>query len=225
MALLLSAMHTLVSPLAARILERVTHDAVHTLEGVDFLLQGDLILGARLEAPAHADIYTFGVLAKHDEVDVTTRPVLQWTQSIVEQSHRSIVDVEVELEPGAEQDVARMPVVGYARITKRSDEDGLELLTQPTIAIGRQRFTSGEKVISAPRQVNEIQRLARRRATASRTLTASAVTSLPMPSPGITAIRMKTSVTSYKLQVTNVVTSDAVKAPGRSHRPIAVQEL
>ena len=56
--------------------------------------------------------------------------ILERAQPIVEQPHRPVVDVEIELEARAEQDVARVPVVGNARIAERADEDRVELVAQ-----------------------------------------------------------------------------------------------
>ena len=41
-----------------------------------------------------------------------------------------MVHVQVELEARAEQDVARMPVVGHTRIAERADEHRIELPEQ-----------------------------------------------------------------------------------------------
>ena len=79
-----------------------------------------------LEAAADADVEPLGVLPEHDEVDVLRAAVLQRTEPLVEELHRPVVDVEVELEARAEQDVARVAVVGRARIAERADEDRVE---------------------------------------------------------------------------------------------------
>ena len=111
----------------ARELEGGADDPLHALVGVDLFLDRDLVVGARLEAAADADVEPFGVLAEHDEVDVVRRAVLQRAEPLVEQPDRPVVDVEIELEARAEQDVARVAVVGHARIAERADEDGVEL--------------------------------------------------------------------------------------------------
>ena len=150
-------MQTLRRPLARGELERVPHDAVHALVGVELFLDRDFVLGARLEPPADADVQPFGVLAEHDEVDVGRRPILQRAQPIVEQPNGPVVDVEVELEPRAEQDVARVPVVGHARIAQRADEDGVELVPQHRVAVRRNRDAGLQVVIRAPRERLEIE--------------------------------------------------------------------
>ena len=70
MALLLSAMHTFVSPRAFANSKAWRTMRLHALAGVDLFLDRDLVLGARLEAAADADVEPLGVLAEDDEVDV-----------------------------------------------------------------------------------------------------------------------------------------------------------
>ena len=149
-------MQTLVRPLALRKLERVLDDAVHAFVGVDLFLDRDLVVGARLEAAADADIHAFGVLPEHDEVDVLPAAILQRAQAIGEQLDRTIVHIEIELEPGAEQDVARVAIVGDTRIAKRADEDRVEL-AQHLVAVGGQRLAGLQIVIGAPREMLEIE--------------------------------------------------------------------
>ena len=48
-----------------------------------------------------------------------------------------MVHVKVELEPRAEQDVARVAVVGHARIAQRTNKHGVEF-PQEVVAIRRQ---------------------------------------------------------------------------------------
>ena len=114
------------------------------------------VVGARLEAAADAHIHAFGVLPEHDEVDVLPAAILQRAQPIGEQLDRAIVHIEVKLEPGAEQDVARVAVVGDTRIAKRADEDRIEL-AQQLVAIGGHRFAGLQIVIGAPREMLEIE--------------------------------------------------------------------
>ena len=150
-------MQTLFEAARARELEGVTDDTVHALPGVHFLLDRDLVLGARLEASADADVQPLGVLAEHHEVDIRGRASFERAQALVEQLHRPVVDVEIELEAGAEQDVARVAVVGHARIAERADEDRVEL-PQRVVAAGRQGHAGLQVVIGAPRQQLEPQR-------------------------------------------------------------------
>ena len=143
-------------PRGRRVCERVTHDPVHALVGVDLFLDRHLVGRAGLEAAADADVHALGVLAKHDEVDVRAATILQRRQPIVQQADRTVVDVEIELEAGAEQDVARVAIVGHARIAERTDEDRVELVAQHAIAAWRERLAGCEKVVRAPRQMHEV---------------------------------------------------------------------
>ena len=87
----------------------------------------DLVLRPGFEPSADADIQPLGVLAEHHEIDVGDRAILQRAEPRIEQLHRPVVDVEIELEACAEQDVARVAVVGHTRIAERADEDRVEL--------------------------------------------------------------------------------------------------
>ena len=144
---------------------------------------GHFVLGPRLEAPADADVEPLGVLSKDDEVDVFGAPALERTEALVEQRDRAVVDVEIELEARAEQDVARVAVVGHARIAQRTDEDRVEPAKQ-IVAVRRHRDACLEVVVGAPGQAFDVEAAAESRLPASSTFTASAVTSLPIPSPG-----------------------------------------
>src|SRR5262249_43340925 len=108
-------------------LERVSDDPVNPLPRVQLLLDRNLVFGAGLEPPANADVETLRVLTKHKEVHVGRPASLQRTQPLVEESDRAIVDVEIQLEAGPEQNVASVPVVGHAGITECPDEDRIEL--------------------------------------------------------------------------------------------------
>ena len=170
---------------------------MHALVGVDLLLHRDLVVGAGLEAAADARRTRPSVFSrKTTKLTSASRPILERAQPIVEQPDRAVVHVEVELEPGAEQDVARVPIVGHARIAERADEDGVELVAQHAVAVGGQRLAGRQVVIGAPGKRLEVERVTAARATASSTLTASAVTSLPMPSPGMTAMRSNQPILS-----------------------------
>ena len=68
-----------------------------------------------------------------------------------------VVDVEIELEPRAEQNVARVTVVGYARIAERADENRVEP-AQRVVPVRRDRDAGLQIVIRAPRQLLELER-------------------------------------------------------------------
>ena len=140
------------APVRARVIEGVSNDAVHAFVGVDLLLNGHFVLGASLEAAADAHVQPFRVLAKHDEVHVGRSLPFERTQPLVQQLHRTIVDIEIQLEAGAQQNVAGVAVVRHPRIAERADQDRVELVPQHGIAIGRNRDAGGQIVIGAPRQ-------------------------------------------------------------------------
>ena len=151
-------MQTLVSLRRARELEGVADDAIDAFPGVQLFLDGDFVARAGLEASADADVEPFGVLAKDDEVHVLRRASFERAQPLVEQRDRAVVDVEVELEAGPEQNVARVPVVGHARIAERADEDRVEVVAEHRVAVGWNRDAGVEKIVGTPRQRLEIER-------------------------------------------------------------------
>ena len=130
MALLLSAMHTLVRPRAAANSKAWRMMRCTPLQVLISSWIATSSVGAGLEAAADADVDALGVLAEHDEVDVGAAAALQRAEPVVEQLHRPVVDVEIELEAGAEQDVAGVAVVGHARVAERADEHRVELVAQ-----------------------------------------------------------------------------------------------
>ena len=140
-----------------RVLEGVADDPVDALEGVQLFLDGDLVVGPRLEAAADADVEAFRVLAEDGEVDVLRLTILERTEPGVEQLHRAVVDVEIELEARAEQDVAGVPVVGDARVAERPDEDRVEVVAQHRVAVGRDGDAGLEEVVRAPRQFLDLE--------------------------------------------------------------------
>src|SRR5215472_14305194 len=75
----------------------------------------------------------------------------------MEQLDRSIVDVQIELDSRAEQDVARVSVVRHAWIAERSDEDGVEIVPQHRVTVRRDRDSRLEIVIGAPPQHLEVE--------------------------------------------------------------------
>ena len=150
-------MQTFASPFAGRVLERMLDNPVHAFVRVDFLLDRDLIVGARLEAPADVDVHAFGVLAEDDEVDVGRAAVLQGAQALVQQPHGPVIDVQVELEARPQEDVSRVAHVGNARIAERTDENGVEIVAQHRVAVRRQADSRLEVVVGAVRQQFEVE--------------------------------------------------------------------
>ena len=144
-------------PVRRRVLEGMRDDPVHALVGVDVLLDGDLVLGPRLEPSADVDVDALGVLAEDDEVDVGWTTVLQGAQALVQEPHRAEIDVQVELESYPEEDVARVPHVGDARIAERADENRVEIVAQHRVAVGRQADPGLEVMTGAVGQQLEVE--------------------------------------------------------------------
>src|SRR5207237_9632176 len=145
---------------ACREVEGLADDPVHAFPCIQLLLDGDFVFCSSLEAPADADVKALGVLAEHDKVHVLRHAILKRTQPLVEQLHRPIFDVEIELEPRPEQDLARVPIVGDAGIAERADEDRIEVVAQHRVAAWRHRDAGLEKIVRSPGQVLELERAA-----------------------------------------------------------------
>src|SRR5688572_23455276 len=133
----------------------MTDNPIHSLEGIDLLLDGDFIVSTRFEAATDADVQAFRVLAEHGEVDVGHGPVFERAKPLVQETNRAVINVQIQLEAGAKENVACVAIVGDARVTERADENGVER-SQRLVAPGRDRLASGEKVIRSPRQRVEI---------------------------------------------------------------------
>ena len=129
---------------------------MHAFPGVDLLLDRHLVFGAGLEAAADADIQPFGVLTEDGEVDVCRRSPLQRAEALVEQPHRAVVHVKVQLEARPEQDVACVSIVGDPGIAERADEHRIEL-AEEIVAVRGQRHAGLQVVIGAPGKMLEPQ--------------------------------------------------------------------
>jgi hypothetical protein len=70
-------MHTLAQPAMARELERVSNDPLYASIRIDLFLNRDLLVRDPRASAAGADIESFRVFSKHDEVDVVAGAVLQ----------------------------------------------------------------------------------------------------------------------------------------------------
>ena len=139
-----------------RELEGVADDAVDALVGVDLFLYRDFVRSAGLEAAAHAHIDPFGVLAEHDEVHVAARPVLQRAQPVVQQLDGPIVDVQIQLEAGAKEDVAGMAVIRHPRVPQRAHQNRVNR-SERVVAAWRNRHAGLQIVVGAPRQFLEFE--------------------------------------------------------------------
>ena len=146
---------------------------------------------ALLEVAADAGVEALGVLAEHEHVDVRRALALERRQPLVEQPHRAQVDVEVELEAQAEQDVARVHLLGHARIAERAEQDRRVVIAQLLDRALGQRGAVAQPALGAPVELDQLERPPQRGRRRASTRTASAVTSTPMPSPGMTAISVR----------------------------------
>ena len=151
-------MQTFVSRPVVRELEGVADDPVHALPGVHLFLNRNLVVGVPALNRPPMLTYSPSVFSRNtDEVHVLRRAPLERAQPLVQQLHGPVVDVEIQLEARAQQNVAGVPVIGDTRVTQRADEHSVEVVTQHRVAVGRQGDAGREKVIRAPRQRLELE--------------------------------------------------------------------
>jgi hypothetical protein len=130
-------------------------DAVDPFERVDFFLDRNLVGRSRLEPPADAGVQALRVLTDDDEVDVRAAATLERAEPIVEQTNRPVVHIEIERKARPEQDVARVAVVGHARIAEGANQDRVEG-PQGVVTVGRQGHAGRQIVRRTPGERHDI---------------------------------------------------------------------
>ena len=154
--------------------EGVADQALHPVGRVDADLGGDLVRRALAYDAAVTAVEALGALAHHDEVDVARIGQRRRHARVV---HRGTqVDVVVQGEAQAQEQAALEHAGG-----DRGIADGSQQVR--VCPVRCQRSAPRSKVVG--RTVTPVPSSAR-----SRTLSPSGTTSLPMPSPGITASLM-----------------------------------
>src|SRR5205814_10036719 len=118
-------------PVRFRPLEGRPDDALDPGRGIDLL--GHVVVPGDTAA---AEVDALRVLAENDEVDATI-VAAQRCEIGVEQPYRAEIDVQVELEAQAEQNVPGMLVSGDSRVADRPEEDRVYVVAQ--VAEGRLR--------------------------------------------------------------------------------------
>src|SRR5260370_245963 len=114
----------------ACIFERVADDALDPFAGIDVLLNRNLVRRVFLEEPANAHVQPLGVLPENHQADVFFRAIAQRRQPVVEQFDGSCVDVQVELEAQAQQDIRRVLLRRHAWIPERAEENRVKFVAQ-----------------------------------------------------------------------------------------------
>src|SRR2546429_221209 len=110
----------------------------------------------RASTPAGAGVDALRVLAKNDEVDATI-VTAQRCEFGVEQPYRAEIDVQVELEAQAEQNIPGMLVPGDSRVADRPEEDRVYVVAQVAERRLRERLARREVVIGAVGKALEVE--------------------------------------------------------------------
>ncbi len=111
---------------AARVLEGGEHDAGSPAVRGRTDLLGDLVWRAFVHDVAAAGVAVLDVLTEDDESRTVAQLVLEWGARRIHHQQGALVDVEIETEAGAKQQVAGVLVAGHARITNRTHVDAVE---------------------------------------------------------------------------------------------------
>src|SRR5277367_3021325 len=133
-----------------RKLECIANDALDALARVEVLLYGNFVGSSLLEVSTHAHVQAFGVLAKNHEVHVFFSAVFQRSEALVEQHTGPRVDVEIELETQSQQNFRGVNIRGDARITHRTQQNGVEIAPKHYYGVRRQRGAIAQIAVRAP---------------------------------------------------------------------------
>ena len=114
----------------AGVIEGVADDALDAFAGVDIFLDGDFVGSSLSEEAAGADVDAFGVFAEDHEVDVFGGAIAEGSEAIVEEFGGAGVDVKIEFEAEAEENIGSVLIGRNARITERAKKDGVEFVAQ-----------------------------------------------------------------------------------------------
>ena len=142
----------------AGVFESVADDALDPFAGIHVFLNSDLVRGPFLEESANTGVQAFGVFADDHQADVFFRAVAKRGKTVVEQLDGPGIDVEVQLEAQAQQNVGGMLVRGNARIAKRTKENGVKFIAQHFDSAGRQRDAFAQILVGAPIKFDEFER-------------------------------------------------------------------
>ena len=138
-------------PVHLRPLECSPDDALDAGCGIDLL--GHVVVPGDAAA---AEVDALRVLAKNDEVDATI-VTAQRCEFGVEQPYRAEIDVQVELEAQAEQNIPGMLVPGDSRVADRPEEDRVYVVAQVAERRLRERLARREVVIGAVGKALEVE--------------------------------------------------------------------
>ncbi len=172
-----------------RQLEREAHDALDADAGHHRHVGRGLDRVALVDAAADAGVLAFGVLAHDDPVQVLGLAALQRAVDAGQDARRAHIGVLVEALADLQAQAPQRDVIGNVRVAGRAEQDRV-LVAQRVQAVLRHHDAVLAEVVAAPVEVLELEAEgAARPASASSTCWPAGTTSLPMPSPGIVAMR------------------------------------
>src|ERR1700688_327363 len=147
--------------LALRVFKRKAYDTLHTFAGVDVFLHSNFVRSVLLKKPADADIQALGIFTKHHQTNIFFRAPVQRRKPFVKKFHWSGVNIQIQLESQAEQDVSSMLITRHAGIAERAKQNGVELVTQHFHCAVRQADAIAKIFIRAPVELHKFDGAAR----------------------------------------------------------------
>ena len=168
-----------------------SQDAIDPGAREDRLLHDEFALGAREHPAADGRVFALGVLADDEEVDLAGLAIGERARDAGHQADRAQVDVLVELAAELDQGAPERDVIGHLRRPADGAVEDRVVAgrSAPSSRRGASRRARGNSRSSRTRSGRTRAPRSNRPAAFSRTRRPSGTTSLPMPSPGITAIR------------------------------------
>ena len=167
--------------------EGEAHDALDAAAGEDRGLNRDFVRLLVVDEAAHLRVLALGVLADHDEIDVAALGLGQRRLDARVKIGGTHVGVLIEGAPDGQQQAVERGVIGNIGMAHGAEQDGVAGLQQIDRA-GRHHAAPAEVVIGAPVEILKHEGDVVFGCDASRTRLAWGTTSVPTPSPAITAI-------------------------------------
>ncbi len=141
----------------------VLDDAIGPAAGEDRLLDGELVLGALVQASADLRVLALVVLAHDHHVDVGRRDVAQRRGDARPQPDRPQVHVLPEGAADRDQQAPQRHVVGHIRPADGAEEDRVAV-AQGVERVGGHHAAGLDEVIAAPRMLGQLAARTRARA-------------------------------------------------------------
>src|SRR6267154_215972 len=106
--------------------ESETQNAIDSASREDCLLNGHLVSGALIQAPANVRVLSFVVLANDGEIDLTGLPIFQGRFDSVEKANGTKVHILPECASDGDEKSPKRYMIGNTGMADRAQKDGTE---------------------------------------------------------------------------------------------------